>query len=136
MDVCVSLEPGSLVGDRAKKIGERSEPRGDWGGGGGRLPSPREGWRGDGATPCPSPVPARLTSLADIFAPFSPYSPLRNLVPGYVCVYAVINDWKTTDWATWPLWEMLGKITEDLRKLSDYFRTIFGIFGTIAVVIT
>ena len=49
-----SLGPGSLVGNRAKKIGERSEPSGDW----------REE-EGDAASP--SPLPTQLASLADFF---------------------------------------------------------------------
>ena len=70
-----SLRLGSALGEKGKKIGERSEPRGSLGRG-----------KGDGAFPLPRP---RLGSLrSPIFFLFDPFfclfSPLRSLAPGQV----------------------------------------------------
>ena len=66
MGIRASLGPGSLVGNRAEKIGERSEP------------SLAGSGEGKGATEV-------ALDQAPFFRPISHLnSPLRSLVPGYI----------------------------------------------------
>ena len=67
----VAWDQDLALGEKGKKIGERSEPRGSLGRGKGPFPPPQ--------------ATAGLSSLADIF-PIQPrfclFFPLRSLVPG------------------------------------------------------